>query len=111
MSGAGWRRNPAGWKIWWRSVRCWRICVSFPRPTTIYRQALRSYSDVSPFAVAWVCFQLGVLWGELASEPELAVAEQWYRKAIDLSALLCEGPGASGGDLFCDGRSGDAEAR
>jgi tetratricopeptide (TPR) repeat protein len=54
----------------------------FPEADHIYRQALCSYSDVSPFAVAWVCFQLGVLWGELASEPDLAVAEQWYRKAI-----------------------------
>ena len=54
----------------------------FSEADRVYRQALRSYSDVSPFAVAWVCFQLGVLWGELASEPDLAVAEQWYRKAI-----------------------------
>ena len=54
----------------------------FSEADHIYRQALRSYSDVSPFAVAWVCFQLGMLWGELASEPDLAAAEQWYRKAI-----------------------------
>jgi tetratricopeptide (TPR) repeat protein len=48
-----------------------------------YRQALREYQDVSPFPVAWVCFQLGMLWGELVSEPELARAGQWYRKAVD----------------------------
>ena len=48
-----------------------------------YRQALREYQDVSPFPVAWVCFQLGMLWGELVPEPELARAEQWYRKAVD----------------------------
>ncbi len=47
-----------------------------------YRQALRQYRDVSPFPVAWVCFQLGVLWGELVVEPELARAEYWYRKAV-----------------------------
>jgi hypothetical protein len=47
-----------------------------------YREALREYRDVSPFAVAWVCFQLGVLWGELVPEPQLARAETWYRKAI-----------------------------
>lgn len=48
-----------------------------------YIEALRSYQDVSPFPVAWVCFQLGMLWGELAAEPQGARAAQWYRKAID----------------------------
>lgn len=48
----------------------------------IYRQALREYQDVSPFPVAWVCFQLGMLWGELVPEPQLVLAELWYRKAI-----------------------------
>jgi tetratricopeptide (TPR) repeat protein len=48
----------------------------------IYRQALREYQDVSPFPLAWVCFQLGMLWGELVPEPQLARAEHWYHKAI-----------------------------
>ncbi len=48
----------------------------------IYRQALREYQDVSPFPVAWVCFQLGMLWGELVPAPQLTRAEHWYRKAI-----------------------------
>jgi tetratricopeptide (TPR) repeat protein len=47
-----------------------------------YRRALREYRDVSPFPVAWVCFQLGVLWGELVPEPQFAHAEHWYRKAV-----------------------------
>jgi tetratricopeptide (TPR) repeat protein len=47
-----------------------------------YRKALREYLDVSPFPVAWVCFQLGMLWGELVPEPQLPRAEHWYRKAI-----------------------------
>jgi tetratricopeptide (TPR) repeat protein len=47
-----------------------------------YRQALREYQDVSPFPVAWVCFQLGMLWGELVPELQLARAEHWYRKAV-----------------------------
>jgi tetratricopeptide (TPR) repeat protein len=47
-----------------------------------YGRALQAYQDVSPFAFAWVCFQLGVLWGELVPEPELNRAAQWYRKAI-----------------------------
>ncbi len=48
-----------------------------------YRCALDAYRDVSPFAFAWVCFQLGMLWGEQAAEPEPKRAAQWYQKAID----------------------------
>jgi tetratricopeptide (TPR) repeat protein len=47
-----------------------------------YRQALRTYRDVSPFPIAWVYFQLGVLWGELVPEPELTCAAEWYEKAL-----------------------------
>ena len=47
----------------------------------IYKQALQNYSDVSPFPVAWVCFQLGVLWGELAPEPRTACAVLVVRKS------------------------------
>jgi tetratricopeptide (TPR) repeat protein len=49
----------------------------------IYKQALRNYSDVSPFPVAWVCFQLGVLWGELVPEPQVTCAAEWYEKALE----------------------------
>ena len=42
----------------------------FDEADRIYDRALREYTDVSPFAVAWVCFQLGVLWGELVAEPQ-----------------------------------------
>ena len=48
-----------------------------------YLQAFHEYSDVSPFALAWVCFQLGALWGECVPAPEPARAAPWYRKAID----------------------------
>ncbi len=47
-----------------------------------YKQALLAYRDVSPFPVAGICFQLGMLWGELAPEPDPAQAAQWYRQAI-----------------------------
>lgn len=47
-----------------------------------YRNALESYHDASPFAVAWVCFQLGVLWGETVPDPKPDEAAQWYRQAI-----------------------------
>jgi tetratricopeptide (TPR) repeat protein len=49
----------------------------------VYREALRGYRDVSPFPAAWVYFQLGVLWGELVPEPQMAEAAGWYRKAVD----------------------------
>ena len=47
-----------------------------------YKQALQAYRDVSPFPIARVCFQLGMLWGELTPEPKPALAAQWYRQAI-----------------------------
>ena len=49
----------------------------------IYQRALREYNDTSPFAIAWVCFQLGVLWGELVPESQSSRAEHWYRRAIE----------------------------
>src|SRR5271166_603124 len=55
----------------------------FDQAESIYHRALREYQEVSPFAVAWVCFQLGALWGELVPEPRSSRAAQWYRKAIE----------------------------
>lgn len=55
----------------------------FAEADSVYRQALQIYSDVSPFPVAWACFQLGVLWGELVPEPETDRAAFWYRRAIE----------------------------
>ena len=56
---------------------------NFDEADRIYDRALREYTDVSPFAAAWVCFQLGVLWGELVPEPQSNRAAVWYRKAIE----------------------------
>ena len=47
-----------------------------------YLHALKQYKDTSPFAVAWVFFQLGVLWGELVPECRLTQAACWYQQAI-----------------------------
>jgi len=55
----------------------------FDEAERIYCRSLREYQDVSPFALAWVCFQLGVLCGELVAEPQLSRAEGWYGKAIE----------------------------
>ena len=54
----------------------------FPEADAIYRQAFYSYSDISPFPLAWVCFQLGMLWGELVPHPDPNLAALWYRRAI-----------------------------
>ena len=54
----------------------------FNEADTIYRQAFDSYNDVSPFPLAWVCFQLGMLWGELVPEPDLDRAAHWYERAL-----------------------------
>jgi tetratricopeptide (TPR) repeat protein len=55
----------------------------FDEADRIYVDALRDYPDVSPFAPAWVCFQLGLLWGESVPEPHADRAAQWYQTAID----------------------------
>jgi tetratricopeptide (TPR) repeat protein len=46
-------------------------------------RGLHEYRDASPFALAWVCFELGVLWGERIPTPRVDLAAQWYRRAID----------------------------
>jgi hypothetical protein len=54
----------------------------FAEADAVYRQALSAYDDVSPFPLAWVCFQLGMLWGELVPVPDPNLAALWYRRAI-----------------------------
>jgi tetratricopeptide (TPR) repeat protein len=55
----------------------------FDEAERTYRRALREYQDVSPFALGWVCFELGVLWGERVPTPQADPAAQWYRTAIE----------------------------
>lgn len=57
--------------------------LEFDEAGRIYQRALREYQDISPFAVAWVCFQLGVLWGELVPETQSGRAAYWYKKGIE----------------------------
>jgi tetratricopeptide (TPR) repeat protein len=54
----------------------------FAEADVVYRQAFESYDDISPFPLAWVCFQLGMLWGELVPVPDPDLAALWYRRAI-----------------------------
>ncbi|MCA9578349.1 MAG: hypothetical protein R3B40_26860 [Polyangiales bacterium] len=45
-----------------------------------YLRALERYRDVSPFALAWVSFTRGVMWGEAAGRPD--IARVLYRDAV-----------------------------
>ena len=54
----------------------------FAEADVVYHQAFSSYADVSPFPLAWVCFQLGMLWGELVPVPDPNLAAIWYRRAM-----------------------------
>src|SRR4029453_5100806 len=54
----------------------------FAEADTVYRRALCAYENVSPFPLAWVCFQLGMLWGEQVPSPVPNRAALWYRRAI-----------------------------
>ena len=82
----------------------------FAEADRTYQIALREYPDVSPFPVAWACFQLGVLWGELVPEPELKCAAQWYRKAIDYLPCYVKARVHLAEIYSSCGRNGDAEA-
>ena len=82
----------------------------FAEADTIYRESLQSYDDVSPFPLAWVCFQLGMLWGELAHEPEPDLSALWYRRAIDYLPGYVRAR-VHLAEIFANqGRIGDAEA-
>jgi tetratricopeptide (TPR) repeat protein len=75
-----------------------------------YLQALMAYQNVSPFPLAWVCFQLGSLWGELVPEPQPDRAEKWYRKSIDYVPSYVKARVHLSEILLGDGRFADAEA-
>lgn len=82
----------------------------FDEADRIYRRALREYSDVSPFAVAWVCFQLGVLWGELVPEIQTSRAALWYGKSIEYLPCYVKARVHLAEIHLREGRTGDAEA-
>lgn len=52
----------------------------FERADEHYRAALDSYKDVSPFPVAYVHFQRGVMWAEMANDPVRALSS--YVEAV-----------------------------
>jgi hypothetical protein len=54
----------------------------FEEADRTYLKAIQHYRDVSPFGLAWVCFQLGVLWGETVPQPQPRRAANWYECAV-----------------------------
>ena len=82
----------------------------FTEATETYKQALQGYRDVSPFPAAWVCFQLGMLWGELVPKPQKARAAQWYRKALDCLPGYTKARVHLAEIYSSSGRASDAEA-
>lgn len=54
----------------------------FAEADRAYENALRAYQDVSPFPLAWIWFQRGVLYGELMPRPRQDEAEACYQNAI-----------------------------
>jgi len=54
----------------------------FAEADAVYLDALYSYGDLSPFPLAWVCFQRGMLWGELVPLPDHNLAAHWYQRAV-----------------------------
>lgn len=82
----------------------------FDEADAVYRSALSEYGDVSPFAMAWVCFQLGALWGELVPERQSARAARWYQQAITYLPAYVKARVHLAEIYLDDGRPGEAEA-
>ncbi len=76
----------------------------------IYQRAIKEYQNVSPFALAWVCFQLGVLWGELVPETQTSRAAGWYQKAIEYLPCYVKARVHLSEIYLDEGRVEDAEA-
>ena len=74
------------------------------------QQAFSSHDDVSPFPLAWVCFQPGMLWGELVSIPDPSLAAIWYRRAIAYLPGYVKARVHLAEIYASQGRTGDAEA-
>jgi len=82
----------------------------FAEADAVYKQAFYSYGDVSPFPLAWVCFQLGMLWGELVPVADPNLAALWYRRAIAYLPAYVEARVHLAEIYASQGQTGDAEA-
>jgi tetratricopeptide (TPR) repeat protein len=82
----------------------------FAEADAVYRHAFCSYDDVSPFPLAWTCFQIGMLWGELVPIPDPNLAALWYRRAIAFLPGYVKARVHLAEIYASQGCSGDAEA-
>ena len=82
----------------------------FAEANAVYQRALSCYGDVSPFPLAWVCFQLGMLWGELVPAPDGDLAACWYRRAIAYVPGYVTARVHLAEIYASEGRTGEAEA-
>jgi hypothetical protein len=82
----------------------------FGEADDVYRRALDAYDDVSPFPLAWVCFQLGMLWGELVPAREPNRAALWYGRAIAYLPGYVKARVHLAEIYSSEGRTGEAEA-
>ncbi len=60
----------------------YRSSEQYERSDLAYQDALQVYRDVSPFPIAWVEFQRGIMWGEFADDADTAYTH--YVNAVDL---------------------------
>ena len=82
----------------------------FAEADAVYRQAFYAYDGISPFPLAWVCFQLGMLWGELVPVPDPNLAALWYRRAIGYLPSYVKARVHLAEIYASQGQTGDAEA-
>jgi tetratricopeptide (TPR) repeat protein len=82
----------------------------FAEADAVYRQAFSAYDDVSPFPLAWTCFQLGMLWGELVPAVDPSLAAFWYRRATAYLPGYVKARVHLAEIHASQGRTGDAEA-
>jgi tetratricopeptide (TPR) repeat protein len=82
----------------------------FAEADAVYRQAFSAYDGVSPFPLAWTCFQLGMLWGELVPVADPGLAALWYRRAIAYLPSYVKARVHLAEIYASQGRAGDAEA-
>jgi tetratricopeptide (TPR) repeat protein len=82
----------------------------FEEADKTYQRAFREYRDVSPFALAWLCFQLGVLWGELVPDTQSSRAADWYQMAINYVPSYVKARVHLSEIYLGDGMTRDAEA-
>lgn len=76
-------RDAGHWEDWIPLAALLADLGAFDEAELTFHHALQAYRDVSPFAPAWVCFELGMLWGERVASPEPEHAAAWYRRAIE----------------------------